>query len=76
MKREFYVIIERDESGMYVGEVPSLQACYAQGKTIDELLKNIEEVIALCLESQRDELPHFDFIGVQKVAVDDNVAHV
>lgn len=41
MKREFYVIIGRDERGMYVGEVPSLQACYAQGKTIDERLRNI-----------------------------------
>ena len=50
MKQEFYVVIERDEDGMYVGEVPQLKACYSQGKTIDELLANVREVIEICLE--------------------------
>ena len=49
-KQEFYVIIERDEDGYYVGEVPQLKACYSQGETIDELMENIKEVIELCLE--------------------------
>ncbi|MEH2265390.1 type II toxin-antitoxin system HicB family antitoxin [Nostoc sp.] len=48
--REFYVIIERDEDGCYVGEVPQLQACYSQGETIDELMTNMKEVIELCLK--------------------------
>jgi hypothetical protein len=30
----FYVIIEQDEDGNYIGEVPQLTACYSQGKTI------------------------------------------
>ncbi|HAJ63698.1 MAG TPA: hypothetical protein DCP31_34410, partial [Cyanobacteria bacterium UBA8543] len=54
-KQEFYVIIERDEDGYYVGEVPQLKACYSQGETIDELLANIKEVIELCLEEEGDE---------------------
>nr|WP_246605406.1 type II toxin-antitoxin system HicB family antitoxin [Sphaerospermopsis torques-reginae] len=33
--KEFYVVIERDEDGMYIGEVPQLQACFFQGETID-----------------------------------------
>ena len=67
-KREFYVVIEKDEDGYYVGEVPSLPACYSQGKTIDELINNKKEVIALCLEELEDEfLP--EFIGVQKVVI-------
>jgi hypothetical protein len=41
---EFYVWIEQDEDGMYVGEVPQLPACYTQGRTLDELLCNIREV--------------------------------
>lgn len=48
MTREFYVVIEKDEDGFYVGEVPSLRACYAQGRTLDELMANLNEVIALC----------------------------
>ena len=47
---EFFVIVERDEDGMYVGEVPNLQACYSQGRTIDELMVNMREVIELCQE--------------------------
>ncbi|MDA0734779.1 MAG: type II toxin-antitoxin system HicB family antitoxin [Chloroflexi bacterium] len=50
--REFYVLIEKDEGGFYVGEVPQLKACYSQGKTLDELMVNIKEVIELCLEEE------------------------
>jgi predicted RNase H-like HicB family nuclease len=69
MAREFYVIIERDEDGFFVGEVPALRACYAQGKTLDELMANIREVIDLCLEDEPDLESIPEFIGVQKVAV-------
>ena len=48
--KEFYVVIERDEDGIYIGEVPQLKACYSQGETIDELMNNIREVIEMCLE--------------------------
>ncbi|MBW4560777.1 MAG: type II toxin-antitoxin system HicB family antitoxin [Mojavia pulchra JT2-VF2] len=67
-KREFYVIIERDEDGYYVGEVPQLTACYSQGETIDELMTNIKEVIELCLEAESDE-PIPEFVGIQKVVI-------
>ncbi len=70
MKQEFYVISEHDEDGFFVGEVPQLRGCYTQGRTLDELLKNIREVIELCLEDQpeaQNVLP--EFIGVQKVTV-------
>ncbi|MCE2718025.1 MAG: type II toxin-antitoxin system HicB family antitoxin [Dolichospermum sp.] len=64
--KEFYVVIERDEDGMYIGEVPQLKACYSQGETIDELMKNIKEVIEMCLEELEEE-SITEFIGVQKV---------
>lgn len=67
---EFYVWIEQDEDGMYIGEVPQLPACYTQGRTLDELLHNIREVIALCLEEMAEDMaPLPTFVGVQKVAV-------
>lgn len=67
MNREFFVVIERDEDGLYVGEVPQLTACYSQGRTIDELMTNIKEVIELCLEEE--QVMRNEFIGVQKVVV-------
>ena len=67
-QQDFYVIIERDEDGMYIGEVPQLQACYSQGETIDQLMANMREVIALCLE-EMTEISISEFIGVQRVTV-------
>ena len=52
--KEFYVVIERDEDGIYIGEVPQLRACYSQGDTIDELMLNMREVIEMCLEEFED----------------------
>ncbi len=66
--QEFYVVIERDEDGFYVGEVPQLKACYTQGRTLDELMDNIKEVIKLCLEEgDVGVLP--EFVGIQKVEI-------
>ena len=36
----FTVIIEKDEDGMYVAEVPDLKGCYTQGATLEEVQKN------------------------------------
>lgn len=63
---EFYVVIERDEDGFYVGEAPQLRACYSQGRTIDELMANMRDVIALCLADEPTYTPT-EFIGVQRV---------
>jgi len=63
-------VIERDEDGFYVGEVPQLQGCYAQGRTLDELLQNVKEVIQLCLERQGEEAePKVQFVGIQKITL-------
>ncbi|MDO8599878.1 MAG: type II toxin-antitoxin system HicB family antitoxin, partial [bacterium] len=41
--------------GFYVVECPILSGCYTQGNTIDEALKNIREVIELCLEEKENK---------------------
>ena len=70
-KYSFPVIIERDESGFYVGSVPSLRSCYTQAKTLPELYKRLNEVVALCLEVERDFFKSAprqnEFLGVQKM---------
>jgi len=53
--KEFYVVIERDEDGIYIGEVPQLRACYSQGETIDQLMLNMREVIKMCLKELAEE---------------------
>lgn len=49
------VIIEKDEDGFYVVECPVFSGCYTQGKTLDAALKNIREVIELCLEEKENQ---------------------
>ena len=41
---------------------------YSQGKTLDERMVNIREVIELCLEEEDDEVRP-EFVGVQRVVV-------
>ena len=48
------VIIEKDEDGFYVVECPVFSGCYTQGRTLDEALRNIREVIELCLEEKEN----------------------
>ena len=38
------VIIEKDESGYYVAEVPAFPGCFSQGKTMAESKKNIKGI--------------------------------
>ena len=48
---KFRVMIQRDEDGVYVAEVPALPGCVSQGTTRSEALNNVREAIALYLES-------------------------
>ena len=66
--KEFYVVIERDEDGIYIGEVPQLRACYSQGETINQLMLNMREVIEMCLEELAEET-FTEFIGGQRLVV-------
>ena len=53
--RQFPILIEHDEDGYYVVECPMFSGCYTQGKTLDHALKNIREVIELCLQEPADQ---------------------
>jgi len=48
---KYRVLIEQDEDGLFVAEVPALPGCLSQGKTRAEALKNIQEAISAYLES-------------------------
>jgi antitoxin HicB len=50
---KFRVLIDVDEDGMFVAEVPSLPGCISQGSTREEALRNVMEAITGYLESLR-----------------------
>ena len=71
-KRYIAAYIERDtETGLYVGIIPGIPGAHTQGETLDELHKNLKEVVALCLQEisseEKTRLP--EFVGIQQVEV-------
>ena len=50
---KYRVLIEQDEDGVFVAEVPSLPGCISQGMTRAEAVTNIQEAIEAYLESLR-----------------------
>jgi len=62
------VVIEKDESGYYVAEVPALPGCFSQGKTREEALTNIREAIEGWFEVMESK-QSFDHSHLTEVSV-------
>jgi predicted RNase H-like HicB family nuclease len=64
-------ITKDNEINQYIGIVPGLPGAHSQAATLDELYKNLQEVVELCLHEMTEEeiknLP--DFIGFQQISV-------
>ena len=67
----FTAYVEWDpETKLYAGVVPGIPGAHTQGATLDELQKNLQEVLELCLEEYagpKDDLPRF--VGLQQIEV-------
>ncbi|MBM4334109.1 MAG: type II toxin-antitoxin system HicB family antitoxin [Deltaproteobacteria bacterium] len=62
------VIIEKGEDGYFVAHCPALKSCWTQGRTEEEILKNIREAIELYLEPD-EELVEDENHKIYEVAV-------
>lgn len=67
----YLVVIEQDESGVYIAKVPDISGCYTQGKTVNQVMERIKEAIEVCLEADKSQEKHqpLKFIGVQQIEV-------
>ncbi|HSW57442.1 MAG TPA: type II toxin-antitoxin system HicB family antitoxin [Dehalococcoidales bacterium] len=69
--KTFTAYVEQDpETGLYVGIVPGIPGAHTQGATLDELQKNMKEVLELCLEEyagSSQDLPKF--VGLQQIEI-------
>jgi len=64
--------IEKDaETGLYVAIVPGIPGAHTQAESLDELRKNLKEVVELCLEEMdpkaKEQIP--EFVGIQQFEV-------
>lgn len=67
--KSYAAVIERDPAtGLFVGFVPGFPGAHSQGETLDELDRNLREVIAMLIEDGEPELES-EFVGVHNVAV-------
>lgn len=67
---QFVVYIEQDEDGVFVGSIPSIANCHAQGDTQEEMFKNLQEVLTLCLRNmKKNSYSPMKFIGIQNINI-------
>ena len=67
---QFTVYIEQDEDGIYIGSVPAIPGCHAQGDTQEEMFQNLLEVIKLCLRNtDRKSIEKTRFVGIQNLEI-------
>jgi predicted RNase H-like HicB family nuclease len=67
--RTFSAVVEKcPKTGLYVGYVPGFPGAHTQAATLDELQRNLREVIEMLLEQGEPAL-ETEFIGIQTVVV-------
>ncbi len=55
-KRDFSVIIEKDENSYFISEVKELPGCHTQAKNRKELMERTKDVIELYLKAKNNKL--------------------
>jgi len=63
------ILIEQDEDKVYIVTCPTFPGCHSYGNTIEEAMKNIQEVIEMCLEEQTVENSNA-FIGFRELELE------
>jgi predicted RNase H-like HicB family nuclease len=46
------ILVEQDEDNVFIVSCPAFKGCHSYGKTIDEALVNIKEVIDICVDEK------------------------
>jgi predicted RNase H-like HicB family nuclease len=62
----FPILLEQDEDGIYIVTCPSFKGCHSYGKTVEEAMNNIREVIQMCLEEEQPDQSN-RFIGFREI---------
>jgi len=68
MKLYTAVVEKCSATGLYIGFVPGFPGAHSQAETLDELQKNLREVLEMLLEDGEPKLES-EFVGTQTIIV-------
>ncbi len=64
------ILVEQDEDNVYIVSCPVFKGCHSYGKTIDEALVNIKEVIDICMDEEKEKVSEINrFVGFREMQV-------
>ena len=64
------ILVEQDEDNVYIVSCPVFKGCHSYGKTIDEALANIKEVIDICMDEEKEKISEINrFVGFREMQV-------
>lgn len=67
--KTFTAVVEKcSDTSLYVGHVPGFPGAHSQGATLDELNRNLQEVIAMLLQDGEPAM-EAEFVGTQTVSI-------
>ena len=67
--KKYTAVIERcPDTGQYIGFVPGFPGAHSQAETLDQLNRNLREVIEMLLEDGEPRL-ETEFVGIQTLEV-------
>jgi len=65
--KTYTAVVERcPETNLFVGYVPGFPGAHSQGATLDELNRNLQEVIEMLLEDGEPKM-EAEFVGTQAI---------
>ena len=79
LSKQFKIIIERDEDGLFTATVPALPGCHTQAKTLSELTARVKDAVKLCLSVAKTDVRYRKriqtfgyeplFVGVESINI-------
>jgi predicted RNase H-like HicB family nuclease len=64
------ILIEQDEDNIFIVSCPVFKGCHSYGKTIDEALENLREVIDICIDEEKEKTSEINrFIGFRELQI-------
>jgi len=67
------ILIEQDEDGIFILSCPTFKGCHSSGKTVEEGMENLKEVVEMCLQEE-NQLSLNRFVGFREMEFSTKVA--